>query len=188
MRAMERVKKGGYGYFSWEKKRRAAVAFALFLLPAGLFLIGYLQTGTRKNLFTLVAILGCLPACKSFVGFVMVLPRKSMERKVYERIQAHAGHLTMAYDLYVTTYEKNLQVDAAAVGGNTVVGYCSRRQEHREFIQNYLQDTLRRQGYPVTVRLLEELPPFLKKLDCMNGAPTDTREDEIRRILLAITI
>lgn len=185
---MKRVEKGGHGYFSWEKKRRAAVTLVMFLLPAAFFVIGYIQTGTRKNLFTLAAVLGSLPACRAFVSWSMMLPRKSMGRECYESIRGHAGDLTMVYDLYFTTYERNIQVDAMAVHGDTVVGYCGRRQEYRRSMEGYIQDTIRRGGYPVTVRLIEDLPAFLERLDAMDGASGGGDDGQIRQILLAVTL
>lgn len=111
-----------------------------------------------------------------------------MEKDDYEDIREHAGDLTMAYDLYFTTYEKNILVDAMVVHGNTVVGYCSRRQEHRRSMEEHIQDTIRKNGHPVTVRLMEDLRPFLGRLDSMGGASGGAHDGQIRQILLAIAL
>lgn len=205
---MEKAAKGSYGYFAWEKRRRALETLVRFLPSVLLAVAGYMQTGTRKNLFTLAAILVCLPACRSLVGWIMMLPRESMERAVYEKIRAHAGGWTMAYDLYFTTYEKNIAVDAMAVGGGQVIGYCSRRQEHRAYMEGYIRDTIAAGGYPVIVRLMEELQPFLDALDTLDAAEDldapdawtgcgqdpkgqedlADKAEKIRQILLAVTL
>lgn len=211
---MEKAAKGSYGYFAWEKRRRALETLVRFLPSVLLAVVGYMQTGTRKNLFTLAAILVCLPACRSLVGWIMMLPRKSMEQAAYEKIRARAGGLAMAYDLYFTTYEKNIAVDAMAVGGGQVIqviGYCSRRQEHRADMEGYIRDTIAAGGYPVAVRLLEELQPFLDALDMLDaldaaegsesldarpgggGDPKGQEEladktEKVRQILLAVTL
>lgn len=182
-------KKGEYGYFSWEKRKRAAVTLGMFLLLAALFTMGYVKMGGRKNLFTLATILGCLPACKSFVGWLMMLPRNSMERECYGRIKGRAGHLTVVYDLYFTTYEKNALVDALAIDGETVAGFCSRRQEHRIFMEGHIQDMLKKSGCSVTVRLFEEPQAFMQKLDAMNrsgGPPAPAQTEKIQKIQRAI--
>ncbi len=186
---MKKVEKGGYGYFSWEKKRRAAATLIMFLLPVAFSVTGYIQTGTRKNLFTLVAVLGSLPACKALVGWLVMLPRKSMGRECYESILGHAGDLPMVYDLYFTTYERNIQVDAMAVCCDEVVGYCRHRQEHWGSMEGYIQDTIRDNGYPVTVQLMEDLPMFLERLDAMvHAAGREHEGQQIRQILLAVTL
>lgn len=188
----KRKKKGEYGYFSWEKKKRAAVTLGMFLLLAALFVTGYVKTGGRKNLFTLVTILGCLPACKQLVAWLMMLPRRSMERESYDRIKKRAGRLPMLYDLYFTTYEKNALVDALAIDGETVAGFCSRTQEHRIFIQGHIQDMLKKSGCPATVRLFEEPQAFMRRLDAMNGSDGPSAQAEkiqkIRRAILAIAL
>ncbi|MCI9546049.1 MAG: hypothetical protein HFH60_05085 [Lachnospiraceae bacterium] len=192
MRKTKTIRKGEYGYFSWEKKRRAAVTLAMFLLPALLFVTGYIQTGGRKNLFTFVAILGCLPACKSLVGWLMMMPRKSMSRDSYEEIQKRAGALLMAYDLYFTTYEKNALVDALAIRGGMVAGLCGKKQEHRTFMEKHIRDMLSSNGFPATVQLFEEPQAFVKKLDAMQrhaaGDSQAEQEEKIRRIILAIAL
>ena len=61
---MKKVEKGSYGYIQYQKKKRLLVTFILFLIPLVIFATGLIQTKTRLNLFTVVAIVGCLPACK----------------------------------------------------------------------------------------------------------------------------
>ena len=66
-----RAVKGTFGYL--EKKKRNAILWTIlcFGISLAVFLAGYLTTGTRKNLLTVVAVLGCLPACKSIVNLIM---------------------------------------------------------------------------------------------------------------------
>ena len=69
---MKKAEKGSCGYIQYQKKKRLVVTFILFLIPLAIYATGYIQTKTRLNLFTVVAILGCLPACKSLVGLIMI--------------------------------------------------------------------------------------------------------------------
>lgn len=63
--------KGAYGYLENRKIYTALRTVLFFLLCVGIYLAGYLTTGTNRNLLTVVAILGCLPACKSAVNFII---------------------------------------------------------------------------------------------------------------------
>ena len=72
MKQTAKEKKGYFGYVRHERKKRLLITLGLFALPLVLFLTGYLTTHTTKNLFTVVAVVGCLPACKSLVGLIMV--------------------------------------------------------------------------------------------------------------------
>ena len=67
-----KVQKGEFGYIRWQKKRRILVTLGLFLLPLAAFIAGVLVTGTRNNLITVIAVVGCLPACRSMVGVIMM--------------------------------------------------------------------------------------------------------------------
>ena len=62
---MKKVKKGNYGYIRYERKKRLLVTLVMFAIPLVIYVTGYIQTKTRLNLFTFVAILGCLPASRS---------------------------------------------------------------------------------------------------------------------------
>ena len=56
---MKKTKKGTYGYIRNERKRRLLITLASFAIPLIIYVTGYIQTKTRLNLFTFVAILGC---------------------------------------------------------------------------------------------------------------------------------
>ena len=62
---MKKVKKGNYGYIRYQRKKRLLVTLVMFAIPLVIYVTGYIQTKTRLNLFTFVAILGCLPASRS---------------------------------------------------------------------------------------------------------------------------
>ena len=64
---MKRIEKGTPGYLDYKKKVEIirTVIYFLLVLP---FTLGYVQTKTRSNLLTVVAILGCLSCRKSAGG------------------------------------------------------------------------------------------------------------------------
>ena len=66
-------RKGTYGYLKKAPVFQGLLTILLLILPAGLFLIGYSITKDVKNLFTIAAVVGMLPAAKSIVSFIMYL-------------------------------------------------------------------------------------------------------------------
>ena len=56
--------KGDYGYYAYEKKKRIGIVCLLFGICLGIYITGLIMTHTNKNMFSLVAILGVLPAAK----------------------------------------------------------------------------------------------------------------------------
>ena len=75
--------KGDFGYYSYEKKRRIAIVAFLFGICLMIFFTGLIMTGTRRNLLTLVAILGVLPAAKSIQHMELASARLSITRVRY---------------------------------------------------------------------------------------------------------
>ncbi|MGI6069996.1 MAG: hypothetical protein ACOYBE_06170 [Blautia sp.] len=163
-----KVRKGDFGYFKKEKKRRLMVTLGLFAVPLLIFFSGILYFKTRMNLMTIVAVVGCLPACKSAVGMVMAFMQKSMDEETYRRIKEAAKDLTMSYEMYLTSYDKSGYVDAFAICGNEVVGYSSHSKTDAKYMGNHVQKILRQNGYGVNVKILKELNPYLERLNSMN--------------------
>lgn len=160
--------KGEFGYFSSEKKRRAVITAVLFLIPLTAYFIGWAYFKTRLTVLTVIVVVGCLPACRSAVSLIMILMRKAMDRELYDRIRAHQGDLVMAYELYLTSYEKSGGLDAVAVCGNQVVGYSSDKKADLRHLENETRKILQGNGYGVKVKFFQDLNPFLDRLDSMN--------------------
>ena len=120
-----KVSKGNFGYFRSEKRRRLIITAILFAVPLFIFFTSWIYFKTRMTVWTVVTVVGCLPACKSMVNLIMILKCRPMDAGLYQKIHEHQGSLDMAYELYMTFYEKSAYIDAAAVCGNTVVAYSS---------------------------------------------------------------
>ncbi|MDO4647647.1 MAG: hypothetical protein Q4B26_03270 [Eubacteriales bacterium] len=162
------IPKGDYGYISSEKKKRLLITAGLFVLPLTVFFAAWVVNGTRNNVLTVLAIVGCLPGCRSMVNYIMLLRCKSMNRELYQEIKKHQGNLVMAWEMYMTFYEKSAAVDAFAICGNTVVGYSSDPKIDAKYMASNAQKLVRKNGYKVDVKILTELKPFLERLDSMN--------------------
>ena len=59
-----KIEKGKPGYLKAQRDKLLIQTLIEFGIVIALLVIGYVQTGTKLNLLTLVAILGCLPASK----------------------------------------------------------------------------------------------------------------------------
>lgn len=199
---MFRAVKGEYGYTDAHKKAQALKTLVFFLIPVGIFLLGYLTTGGRNNLFTVVALVGCLPGCKELVNVLMFAKRKSMPRELYEEIASHVGDMTAAYELVLTTYEKNYPIHSIVICGNEIVGYTTKRELDLKKAAAHMESTLKSNGISgVHVHIFPELKQFLDRVDVLaekepekfsfegdERYPGMSREQVIREILLALSI
>lgn len=197
-------KKGEFGYYKYEKKKRGLMTLVLFLVPLLLFFSGMAYFKTRMNLMTVVAVVGCLPACKSMVGWIMAMMQHSIDETEYQKIKAAAGTLTMSYEMYITSNDKSGYVDAFAICGNEVVGYTSGSKTDIKYIGNHVQKILRQNGYGVNVKILKELPSYLERLKTMEAHrdalerditftpdeqyPDLSRDELIKHTILAISL
>ena len=196
--------KGTYGYVKAERKRRLLLTLLLFAIPLLIFFSGLIYNGTRNNILTVVAILGCLPACKSTVGMIMIWMVKPMKEEDYRAISSRAGELTMVYELLFTTYEKNTFVDALAICGNQLVGYSSRLEKGSREIEKHLANMMRNEGFALQGKIIPKLDVYLERLAFLEenqealragvryspkeGEEGIPREELIRGHLLAIAL
>ena len=176
----------------------------LFAVPLFIFFTSWIYFKTRMTIWTVVTVVGCLPACKSMVNLIMIMKCKSMDEGLYQKIREHQGGLDMAYELYMTFYEKSAHIDAVAVCGNTVVAYSSDLKIDVAFMETSSQKLIRKNGYKATVKIFTDLRPFLERLDSMNDHkesleegikftpdekyPDLTRNELIRQTILALCL
>ena len=74
-----RTEKGQPGYVKARKQKYLLGAVVEFAIVIAIFITGYIQTRSRLNLLTVVAVVGCLPAAKMLVEFITMAPYKSIE-------------------------------------------------------------------------------------------------------------
>lgn len=115
-----------------------------------------------------MAVVGCLPACKSLVGLIMVYIVKPMAGEDYRQIREHAGDLLMSYELYITSYDNSEFICAAAVCGSYVIGYSDRLKNPPEMLEDHIRKLLAQNGYKQTVKIFKDRKPFLERLDSLN--------------------
>lgn len=190
-----KINKGDYGYIKRQKLVRLLKTLAFFLLPLALLVVGLvLNHGDRRNIYTVIAMVGCIPACMSAVGMIMMWMQKPMGQELYQEICAHAGQLTMAYELCLTTREKNLFLDAAALHGESILAYTDRETDQKVLtaMEDHICRTLRVENYKVTVKILDasRKKAFLERLDTWGKRQTEERgtEEAMRDVLLAISL
>ena len=119
------LEKGTYGYLDRNRVQAWKKAGALLAVPVLVFVAAWIIRGTRENVMTVVAIVGCLPGCNQIVRAILASRYSSMDRQLYEETEAARGTLPVLYENVFTAYEENYRIDCVAVSGREVVGYTS---------------------------------------------------------------
>lgn len=186
------VKKGSYGYINNRKILTMLFTLACFGVSLGIFLIGWHTIGTKKNLWTLVAVLGCLPGAKSAVNAIMFLKAKGCPAQTYEAILPHTGLLCIYYDLQFTSYERTYQVDSMAIAGKTLCGYTGSPKCDAGLCEKHLKTQLEQSGYQdYTVKIFTSLDKYVQRLDELNkGSAQETvrTNEAVKEQLLALAL
>lgn len=122
---MIKYEKGTPGYLREKLKIEILRTVVYFAIVIAVFLLGYSQTHSKKNLLTVVAVVGCLPACKALVGVITRIPYKTVDPALPDEIGTKAPHLTVIYDLVVTSTEKIMPIDCMVISHQKVYGYTT---------------------------------------------------------------
>ncbi len=198
--SIKNVQKGKFGYLKAQRKKQLLITAILYAAPLLLFFTGLWQTGTRKNLFTMIAIVGCLPACKWTVNLVMLFLQKPITKELYETIKKHEGTLVMAYEMTVTAYEKNTSIAAIAICGNEIIGYTQDEKADTAFVEKHITNILQKNHfYGVHIKIIKDLKKFTERMDQLNKrseelkkgikfVPDETYPDLSREELICHTI
>lgn len=171
--------KGTKDYINSQKKYEIIRTLLYFGISISLFVAGYIQTGRKANLLTIVAVLGCLPASKSAVSVIMFLRFKSCGKDAASEIEKHCQGLHVLYDMVFTSYQKNYVVSHLAVQGNTVCGYS----EKPDFLENdyykHIDNILKMDGLKdVTVKVFTDLKKYTDRLEQMKELEADEGRTE----------
>ena len=172
-----KITKGMSGYIRSQKKKRILITILLFGISIAVFLAGYLTTHTRNNLLTIVAILGCLPAARSAVSMILLLPYRSLEEEKVKAVREAAPGNVLVFDLVLTSSEKIMAVDALLVSKHLLCGYVAQTKAPVSEIEAYLAKILRDNHYEkVTVKLFSDYDAFYKRVGaCKRGATSGKR-------------
>lgn len=171
--------KGTKNYLKTQKKYEIIRTVLYFGISLSLFIGGYIQTGEKANLLSIVAVLGCLPASKSLVGAIMFLRFHSCSEQTCTAIEEHSQGLSCLYDMVFTSYKKNFVVGHMAVSGNTVCGFAENRQFEENAFYQHIGNILKLDGHKgVTVKIFTDLSKYTERLEQMKGLEQDETETQ----------
>ena len=190
-----KIEKGQPGYIKARKTKYLFGAVIEFGIVIALVVLGYLETGSKLNLFTVIAIVGCLPASKMLVEFITMSSHKSISPEIYQEIEEKAALLTRAYDLVITSTEKVMPVAALVISGHVVCGYTLSDKTDEVKCARYLKDMLRSNGYDkMTVKIFHDYTAFLARAEGMNNIASveqpesRKRERLVKQLILTVSM
>lgn len=188
-----KIAKGQYGYLAFGTKFSALRTLLYYGVSAAIFIMGWISTGEKLNLLTVVAVLGILPASKSLVNMIMFLRNKGCSKESYEQIQASGGSLLLLYDLAMTTYDKTYRIASLAIAGHTICGYTEDGHCDENAAQKHIEDTLKMDGHKnYTVKIFHDLAKYRARLEQLNSLGEAEKEagrqEAVAQTLLSVSL
>ncbi len=215
---MKRAQKGEYGYLAYKKKIESIKTVIYFAIPLALFFAGLIATGTKKNLLTLVAVLGILPASKNAVLMIMYLKSRPIGETVYETMEsalqktgeAVLSNMAVLYEMVFTTQEHTYEVPCIYVYAGSVCGCLApsgslkkkdgNKKEGKKkkkttdslqaSLEKHLEQTLKREGISVNVKIYDGQEAFIKRINELKPLEkaADTPIKAIAKVLKDISL
>lgn len=190
-----KVAKGNPGYIKNRKRKVILKTVLQFGIVVALLVLGIMETKSRLNLLTLVAVLGCLPASKSLVEVIMLFPHRSINQSVSDEIQEKTSELTVAYDLVFTSEKHIMPVDCVVISDNTICGYTSSEKTDTVFAAKHIKQILYANQFTnVSVKIFDNYTAFVTRAEGMNNIAavekndTKKKEEKIRQVILNISL
>lgn len=183
------TKKCDFGYLKAHLKKEIIISFILFGMSIGVLLLGIHLYGSKKNLLTLVAVLGLLPAGKELVNVIMTgkALKYACPLEHFNNVKKAVGEavLKVRYDLYMTTYDKCYPIYSMTVFDDCIIGYTDQKLDDDKF-DAHIKKMLSQNGFKVSnVKIFNQESKYLERIK--NFAASDNvqskRELEILHLM-----
>ena len=184
---MKKTNPGEYGYFSYMRTKQLIKTILLFALPLVLFAAGFITTGTQKNMLTIVAVLGLLPASKSAVETVRYYMYHGCDDNLKQELTDLVNGLSHSYGLVFTTPDTGTyEVPSIAVRNNCICGLCPDPKRKTEKLEKHILQIMKQNGYnKVVVKIFDNKENYLTRLKQMKDSALENEKlDEAQRHLL----
>lgn len=184
-----KIAKGQYGYMDKQRKRVIITTISYYAISLAIFAMGYITTGSKRNLLTIVAVLGLLPASKSAVQMIMFLKAPRFSAEVAEILKAQAEGVDCAYELVLTTYETTFPITCVAVRDHSICAYSEFTKCNADAFEEHVKKMLKQDGYhDMTVKLMSDQMKFINRLHQMTELSRNGKEQNILQMLCDISL
>lgn len=162
-------KKGTYGYIKRGRKILTALTVLLLAAVFGIYFGAQWYFGTNKNVFTIVAALSCIGVGKCVVDMVMFYKAGYCSEGAREIIELHIGRLSGAYDLYMTSYDKNFSLSHTVCAAKSVCAFTEDPKCDVKAGELHIRSMLENDGFKgYTVKIFRNLDKYTERLDDLN--------------------
>ena len=173
MKFLNKYQKGEYEYASYNKKRSWIITVFLYVLSLSIYLMGYISTGSNKNLLTIVAVLGILPASKSLISAIMNSRVKTTDQDTREAIDSVIGNLTGMYNIYLTSYDINFYLVHLVVTSDSLICLSDDKNFDVKRFNEHLEKHMKIDGINnILIKVFDNKEAYTDRLIQLNNLET----------------
>lgn len=182
--------KGEKHYLRNQRNYELAKTIILFVIAIGLFVAGLIiNKGNKANIFTIVAVLGCLPACKCLVELIMFIRYKTCNDELADKIEESSNGLIQAYDRVFTSKEKTHPIDHLVINNNSLCCYTSAKKFSDADFQKHIATYLKAENIKdTTIKVFNDEKKYLERISNMSVENNTEKDKEILNVLLSISL
>lgn len=163
MKYINRELKGTYGYIKKQLIFETVKTVILFAMAFGIFFLGYLTLGTRKSLWSVLAVLALLPASRSLVGLIMLARFRSLSKEKYQAYLEAASKAPSLYESVITTSERAYYIPVMIYGQNTLTAYAKDAKGDKGKLVSHLENVLKKGSHSAAVRIFDDEDAYLRR-------------------------
>lgn len=185
------VKKGNYGYIRSSRIRKILLALILTAAAALTYFGARWHFQTSKNIFTIMAALMCLPAGRAILDVIMFFRAPCCSEEAMKEIEARIGNTPGAYDLYLTTYQKNFSLSHVCVSSGSVLGLTEDPSCDVSEGQAHIRRSMEKDGFKgYTIKIFSDRSKYVQRLEDISkkDAPRDPHAGGILSLLKQISL
>lgn len=163
---MNKIYKGEFGYILHQRKISTIRTIIMGCVILILFIAGLIITGTNKNIFSIVAALGCLPMGWSVINLIMYIRAVPLTKDSFDKIKAHEGDLYLLYDLSLTSEKSTFNIGAITVLEKNIAGYTEDKDMDIRDCQEHIKNQISLSKYHgFTIKIYKNVDDYCKRLD-----------------------
>lgn len=191
-----KINKCDFGYLPKKLRTEIIKCVILFAIPVAIIITGYIIKGTKMNIFTLIAVLGLLPAANCFVTLVMYIKAQkwtcsdALYKKIAETVDLN--NINVRFDLYMTGYDKSFPIQSLTCIGNSLFGYSNMENFPENKFEEHLKPLLSQNGLKVgNIKIFSSENKYLTRLNSINGdniLPQDEHDLKILKLMENISL
>jgi hypothetical protein len=183
--------KGSLHYLKNQRVYELIRTCLYFAISLALYASGVFTTGSNKNLLTIVAVLGMLPASKSLVETVMFFRFRGCSEELSERIEKLElpEDLCTAYDRVFTSSKKDHNISHMAIRGGAVCGISEDPKFDENEFREHLTGQLKAEGFQgFTVKIFTDPGKYEARLLQMKEQEDDDKSRRMMQTILQISL